>query len=130
MRKAKQILKEMFVGLAAWLFAVLAVLLVVARHKGAAAAGLALGGAAAAGLILHMYRHLDIALDMDARHAQSHAQLSALKRTFVMAAVIAASMALHRYFHPIGTVLGLFGIKAAAYLQPLAHKALGRIGKI
>lgn len=129
MKKAKQILKEMFAGLLVWLIPVLIILVIAASHKLAAAAGVLFGGAAAAGLLLHMYHHLDIALGMDAKHAQKHMQLATLKRFFFMALVLAASMAGHKYIHPAGTVLGLFGMKISAYLQPLVHKMAGRIQK-
>ena len=108
---------------------VLIILVIAASHKLAAAAGVLFGGAAAAGLLLHMYHHLDIALSMDAKHAQKHMQQATLKRFFLMALVLAVSMAGHKYIHPAGTVLGLFGMKISAYLQPLVHKMAGRIQK-
>ncbi len=54
MKKAKQILKEMFAGLLVWLIPVLIILVIAASHKLAAAAGVLFGGAAAAGLLLHI----------------------------------------------------------------------------
>ena len=36
------------------------------------------GGAAALVLLWHMFRHLDIALDMDPAHASRHAQLASV----------------------------------------------------
>lgn len=83
MKKAKQILKEMFAGLVVWLLPVLIILVIVARHKLAMTMGVLLGGATAAGLLLHMYHHLDIALDMDVKHAQSHIQFAAIRRLFL-----------------------------------------------
>jgi len=127
MKKAKQILKEMFIGLLVWLLLVLIILVIIARHKFAAAAGVLSGGAAASGLLLHMFHNLDIALDLDVRHAQRHMQLATLKRLFFMAAVVAVSIVFYKYIHPAGVVLGLFGIKISAYLQPFVHKMAGRI---
>ena len=127
MKKAKQILKEMFAGLVVWLLPGVIILVIVARHKLAMTMGVLLGGATAAGLLLHMYHHLDIALDMDVKHAQSHIQFAAIRRLFFMALVIAVSMVWHMYFHPVGTVCGLFGMKISAYLQPAVHKIVGRI---
>ncbi len=127
MKKAKQILKEMFAGLLVWLLLVLIILVIIARHKLAVAAGVLCGGAAAAGLLLHMFHNLDIALGLDVKHAQKHMQLATLKRFFFMALVLAVSMAGYKYIHPVGTVLGLFGMKISAYMQPLVHKMAGRI---
>lgn len=129
MKKVKQTLKEMFAGLLAWLLFVFVILIIVASHKLAMALGVLIGGGAAAGLLLHMYRHLDIALDMDVKHAQSHIQSAAIKRLFFMALIVAISMAGYKYVHPLGTILGLFGIKISAYLQPMVHKIAGHIQK-
>lgn len=127
MKRARQFLKEMFAGLLVWLIPVLIILVIVASNKLAAAAGVLFGGAAAAGLLVHMYHNLDIALDLDAKHAQKHMQLATLKRFFFMAVVLAVSMTGHKYIHPAGTVLGLFGMKISAYLQPVVHKLAGRV---
>jgi len=122
MKKVRQTMKEMFAGLAVWLFLVLVILMVIASHRLAMAMGLLLGGSTAAGLLLHMCHHLDIALDMDVKHAQSHVQFAAMRRLFFMAVVLAVSMAGYKYFHPLGTVLGLSGMKISAYLYPVIHK--------
>lgn len=127
MKKVRQILKEMFIGLVVWLLPVLIILVIAANHKAAMAMGVLLGGTAAVGLILHMYHHLDIALDMDVKHAQSHIQFAAIRRFLFMAAVLAVSMIWYEYFHPLGTVLGIFGMKMSAYLQPAIHKIMGRL---
>lgn len=122
MKKAKRLLQEMLIGLVIWLIPILIILLIIANNKIAMAFGLIWGGAWAAVLLMHMYRHLDIALDMDPKHAQGHVQLAAMKRLFLMAAVIVVSMTAYRYIHPVGTVFGIYGMKISAYLQPTVHK--------
>lgn len=122
MRKARKILNEMMVGLVVWLIPVLIILLIIAHNKVAMALGVLWGGVWAAVLLLHMYRHLDIALDMDPKHAQGHVQFAAIKRMFIMAVVIVISMTAYRYIHPVGTVFGIYGMKISAYLQPMVHK--------
>lgn len=129
MKKVKQTLKEMFAGLAVWLLLVLIILVIISSNKVAMALGVLLGGSSALGLLLHMYHHLDIALDMDIQHAQSHIQVSSMKRLFFMAVVMALSMIMYKYIHPLGTVLGLFGMKISAYMQPIVHKIAGHIQK-
>lgn len=124
MRQAKQICKEMLIGLVIWMAAVGLVLAVIASHKLAAVGGAVFGTAVAAGLVLHMYRHLDIALDMDARHAQTHTQVAALQRMFFMGLAVAVSMLLSEYIHPVGVVLGIFGVKITALFNPLLHTKL------
>ena len=122
MRKARKILNEMMVGLVVWLIPVLIILLIIAHNKVAMTLGVLWGGVWAAVLLLHMYRHLDIALDMDPKHAQGHVQFAAIKRMFIMAVVIVISMTAYRYIHPVGTVFGIYGMKISAYLQPMVHK--------
>lgn len=122
MRKARKILNEMMIGLVVWLIPVLIILLIIAHNKIAMVLGVLWGGVWAAVLLLHMYRHLDIALDMDPKRAQGHVQFAAIKRMFIMAVVIVVSMTAYRYIHPVGTVFGIYGMKISAYLQPMVHK--------
>lgn len=126
MKRAKQILREMMIGLGVWLLLVLIVLEIIFKGSISILFGVLLGGMAAAVLLFHMYHHLDIALDMDAKHAQRHVQFAALQRFAIMAAVLAAAMIGYRYAHPIGTVLGMFGVKLCAYFQPIVHKVIDK----
>jgi hypothetical protein len=41
-----------------------------------------------------------------------------------MAVVLAVTMTQYRYVHPIGTVLGMFGMKISAFMQPKIHKLM------
>lgn len=122
MREAKKILREMIIGLFIWSLPVLVILALVAENKPAVICGVVIGTLAAAGIIFHMYRHLDIALDMDPESARKHTLKSAFQRTFIMAAVLMVSMIEYRYVHPIGVVLGLMGVKITAYIQPYLHR--------
>lgn len=124
MRQAKQVCKEMLIGLAIWVAGIGVVLTVLATHRIAVLAGVLAGGVVAAGIILHMYRHLDIALDMDAKHAQRHIQAAAFQRLFFMAAAAGVSFVLSGYIHPAGVILSLFGIKVTALLNPVLHRHL------
>lgn len=122
MKQTRQLLTDMMIGLGIWGIAVLIVLEILAHNKLAAAGGVLVGILTAVWLIFHMCRHLDIALDMDSGHAQRHVQLAAMKRFVVMGAVLAASMIWYQYFHPVGTVLGMFGVKICALMQPQVHR--------
>lgn len=122
MRQARQVRKELLIGLGIWTAPVFILLTVFWKNHLSAALGTLFGAAAAAVLIFHMYRHLDIALDMDARHAQSHIQVASFQRVFIMGAVLAVSFMLPAYFAPVGVVLGLFGVKISALMYPVLHK--------
>ena len=74
-----------------------------------------------------MYKHLDIALDMDPENARKHTLKSAFQRTFIMAAVLMVSMIWYSYVHPIGVVLGLMGVKMTAYMQPYVHRFIAGV---
>lgn len=84
--------------------------------------GTVVGGLVAAGLLFHMFHHLDIALDLEPEHASRHTQGAAIQRMAIMAVCMGASMYLHRYVHPMGVVLGLFGVKIGAFMQPAIHR--------
>lgn len=122
MRQARQVRKELLTGLGIWTAPVFILLTVFWQNHLSAALGTLFGAAAAAVLIFHMYRHLDIALDMDAKHAQTHIQVASFQRVFIMGAVLAVSFMLPAYFAPVGVVLGLFGVKISALMYPVLHK--------
>ncbi|MDD7403833.1 MAG: hypothetical protein SO170_06220 [Butyribacter sp.] len=124
MKQTKQLLKELMLGLLCWAVLIAIILMVIGTHRLALLAGVVVGILTAAGVLWHMYYHLDIALDMDTKHAQSHTQLSAIKRTLIMGVVIAVSLLYPQYIHPVGTVLGIFGIKITALLYPALHRLL------
>lgn len=121
MRQARQVRRELLIGLGIWMAPVLVLLAVFRENHLAAILGTLLGTAAAAVLIFHMYRHLDIALDMDAKHAQSHIQIASFQRVFIMGAVLVVSFMFPVYFDPVGVVLGMFGVKISALMYPVLH---------
>lgn len=121
MRQARQVRRELLIGLGIWTVPILVLLAVFRGNHLAAVLGTLLGTAVAAVLIFHMYRHLDIALDMDAKHAQSHIQIASFQRVFIMGAVLAVSFMFPIYFDPVGVVLGIFGVKISALMYPVLH---------
>lgn len=130
MRQAKKTFWEMMTGILIWSLAAVFILAIVTEHKLAMMAGVAVGGGTAILLLWHMLRHLDIALDMDPKHAGRHAQGAAVQRIAIMAVVLAVSMYLYQYIHPVGTVLGIFGLKIGAFMQPKIHQWHDRKKKV
>ena len=130
MREAKKILKEMIIGVFIWSLPVLVMLAFIAENKPAAVCGVLAGAFKAAGIIYHMYKHLDIALDMDPENARKHTLKSAFQRTFIMVAVLMVSMIWYSYVHPIGVVLGLMGVKMTAYMQPYVHRFIAGVKRV
>ena len=80
-------------------------------------------------LLWHMFRHLDIALDMDPAHASRHAQLASLQRLVIMAVTLAVCMIFYEYVHPIPAILTLFGVKVSALSYPKMHPRYEKLFK-
>ena len=70
-----------------------------------------------------------IALDMDAKHAQSHTQFAAFKRMFFVGVIMAAALVLPQYVHPIGVVFGIVGLKITALMYPKLHPVIQKYRK-
>lgn len=126
MRQAKKLCKEMLIGIAVWtvfmmlFLGILAVPLSISPLS--MLLGVLAGGLTAAGLLLHMYRHLDIALDLPPKSAGRHTQFSAFVRMFIMAGVMAVSFVFSNILHPAGVVFGILGLKASALFYPKLHR--------
>lgn len=116
----------MLFGLALWVVFIAVALVVFSARRLAAVMGALGGGMVGAVLILHMYRHLDIALDLDTGQAQRHIQAAAFQRLCMMGAAVALSLVLPAYIHPIGVILSLFGVKITALLNPVLHHFLAK----
>ncbi len=132
MRQAKKLCKEMLIGIAAWTALMMVVLGILAIPLSVSPLSMLLGvlagGLTAAGLLVHMYRHLDIALDLPPKSAGRHTQFSAFVRMFIMAGVMAVSFLFSNILHPAGVVFGILGLKASALLYPKLHRWLVKRG--
>lgn len=124
MKQAKKVFREMLVGLLVWVILTGVLLALVMQEHFAAAVGSAFGGVVAVGIIFHMYRHLDIALAMDAAHAQRHIQMSSVQRLLLMGVALVAAFLFPKYIYPPGVIVSLFGIKITALLNPFIHRLL------
>ncbi|MBR1742728.1 MAG: ATP synthase subunit I [Lachnospiraceae bacterium] len=128
MKHVKKLLREMIIGMAVWTGIMLVVLFPVALwfrvSPLAMEFGVLVGGLTAVGLLFHMYRHLDIALDMKPDGASRHTQFAAIQRMLIMAAVMAVSFLFMDVLHPAGVAFGILGMKAAALMYPKLHAFL------
>ena len=73
--------------------------------------------------VVHMYRALDRALDFSEKDAQKYVMSRSMMRYGLIIAVFLVLEATGAG-NVLCFALGLMGLKAAAYLQPLLHKAL------
>lgn len=119
-------LKELLIGIAATgiLFQLTIVWLV--KDKLSYSAGLWLGVLLAAFLAWHMWRTLDEALNLGAAGAEKTMRKQSLLRYVVVVAVLAVLMCTD-IANPLAAFLGVMTLKAAAYLQPMTHKAILRL---
>ncbi len=83
--------------------------------------GVLLGAICAVGVLYHMYRGLNIALDMGAA-GEKYTQRQSVMRMGIMSLVVVLAIFLNRYIHAAGVVIGLLTLKVSAYLQPVIHK--------
>ncbi len=88
--------------------------------------GLWLGIVAALLTILHLSVSLDKALDLGEGGAKKHMVTQNLVRYFVLIIFLVVLM-ITDFANPLAAFLGLMGVKAGAYLQPVLHKVFGRI---
>lgn len=125
MKQTKKLLREMFFGMGIWAAGMCLILMFAAIRLHisplAMVSGILLGTLTSAGLLFHMYKHLDIALDMAPDRAGRYTQVAAVKRMLVMAAVMACSFLFMDYLHPAGTAFGILGMKASALMYPKLH---------
>lgn len=90
------------------------------------AVSLLLGSVLAGVAVLHMYRTLDRALDLDAGDAQKAIYKGYVLR-YVFFALVLVLSALTGYLNPLLIFLGYMTLKFTAYLQPVTHKLCNRI---
>ena len=90
------------------------------------AVSLLLGSVLAGVAVLHMYRTLDRALDLDAGDAQKAIYKGYVLR-YVFFALVLVLSALTGWLNPLLIFLGYMTLKFTAYLQPLTHKLCNRI---
>ena len=96
------------------------------KDKAGYSIGLWLGIIAALITILHLSVTLDKALDLGEGGAKKHMVIQNLVRYFVLIIFLVVLM-ITDFANPLAAFLGLMGVKAGAYLQPLLHKAIGKI---
>ena len=77
----------------------------------------------AACLVLNMYLTIDTALDLDPESANKYMVRRTLVRKFLTVLVAAAGIRIHMLTFS-GIILGVLGIKIAAYLQPMIHSRI------
>lgn len=128
-RYAKETVKEMLAGILLWGLFLSPFLLsfVKGPSKLPAVLGLWFGCVCAACMLLHMATTLETSIDTrDENAAKKKSYAGSLGRYLIFFAVTFLAYK-SGWFHILTIFLGVFGLKAAAYLQPLVHKLLARL---
>ena len=96
------------------------------KDKSGYSLGLWLGILAALFTTLHLSITLDKALDLDEGSAKKHMVIQNLVRYFGLIIFLVILM-ITDFANPLAAFLGLMGVKAGAYMQPLFHKTIGKL---
>lgn len=104
----------------------LLILAAVLRMKSDVFWGLIAGGLAAILLFVHMAMTSERTLDLKAEEpARKRATMNAMLRLLLMLLLMLVTMKV-QWLNTVALVVGMLGLKAGAYLQPLIHKAAGK----
>ena len=124
MREEKRTFLELIIGIILFsvLFSVVGVMLT--EDKLAFFLGVIFGGAVAAGLCLHMYKTLEVTLDMDEESASKRAKSMTGVRMLIMALAVFVAIQFSGTTSVIGVILGILTLKFAAFIQPLVCKVV------
>jgi len=92
----------------------------------ARAVSLLMGSVMAFAAVIHMFRTLDRALDLDEKSASKAIYQGYLIRYLLVAALILLTIPTN-WLNPLLAFLGYLSLKLTAYLQPLTHKICNKI---
>ena len=123
--RINETLRELLIGILLWGIVWQAAGVWFVPDKALCSIGLWLGGLTAGVCAVHMYRSLDKALDFSEKDAQKYMMSRSMMRYGLIIIVLLILM-ITGAGNPLTCFLGVMGLKAAAYLQPLLHKLLER----
>lgn len=86
--------------------------------------GEVVGSATASLLMLHMYRSIDIELDLPEKKSVNHARIMIMFRSLIELCVLFGSFYIEQWVLPYTVLAGLFGRKFAPMLVPVMEKFL------
>ena len=83
-----------------------------------------IGGCIAIGILHHMFRSIDVALDLDSETAKKYGRRQAVIRLALMGFALYVAFYFGDYINPWGVLIGVMTLKFSAYLQPVVHKLI------
>ena len=131
--KINETLLELLIGILLWGVIWQAAGVWFVADKAGCSLGLWLGVVTAGLCAVHMYRALDLALDLPEKDAQKYVMSRNMMRYGLIlldrwqnSHYILLVLMITEAGNPLCCFLGVMGLKAAAYLQPVLHKVMKR----
>lgn len=124
-KKINETLAELMIGIFLWGVFWQAAGVWFVQDKVSCSVGLWSGVLTAELCALHIYRSLDRALEFSEKDAQKYMMSRSMMRYGLIIVVLLILM-ITEVGNPLCAFLGVMGLKAAAYLQPLLHKVMKR----
>lgn len=128
MNSADNTVKELAAGIIVYGILTQIICLVVTDNTLSVAAGLWIGIATALGMMIHMKRSIEDALDFGEEGAPKHMRKTYVIRLFVVAVVFGVT-AYFQVGNIIAALIGVMSLKISAYLQPWTHRVFVRLQK-
>lgn len=124
MKIAKRTLIEAIMGI--WILAAVVILAGVffVPNPLAYVLGEIVGSGTASLLMLHMYRSIDIELDLPEKKSVNHSRIMIMIRSLIELGVLFGSFYIANWVLPYTVLAGLFGRKFAPMLVPVMEKFL------
>lgn len=117
---------EMIAGILGYEMLAQVILLFIGGNRGSNSIGLWIGGIIAIGMLLHMKRSIEDAIDMgDEEGATKYSRKMYAVRTIIVLLIVGALLMFH-IGNIIATIIGIMGLKVSAYIQPYMHRVLSR----
>ena len=120
-KEAIDTLHDLYAGIVLFSLLILLIGLLLVRQKLPFALGVLLGGAVSCGLGTHMYRSLDVALELPSDAAVKYTRKRSGLRMIFMGITVGVSCIFPACLNVFGVVFGLLTLKFSAYLQPVIH---------
>lgn len=124
MKIAKRTLIEAIIGI--WILAAVVILAGVffVPNPLAYVLGETVGSGTASLLMIHMYRSIDIELDLPEKKSVNHSRIMIMIRSLIELGVLFGSFYIANWVLPYTVLAGLFGRKFAPMLVPVMEKFL------
>lgn len=88
------------------------------------------GVVTACGIAVHLYKTIGKSLDMEADSGSNYMKRMALLRLLLMGLPVILSVLFPDVLHPLGTFMGLMGLKFGALLQPVVLRLIKKEKKV